>query len=166
MYTIISGTNRIGSKTKLVAIQYQALLAQKGIAAQVLDLEWLKSTEKNEEFLKIEKEILIPTTKFIIITPEYNGAFPGIFKLLVDLCDIKQVWNGKKVLLTGVASGRAGNNRGLDFLTNIFNYLKAHTFYNKIPLSQIESELTPEGTFGKEATLQTIQAQIEGFINF
>ena len=74
--------------------------------------------------------------------------------------------NNKKILLTGVSSGRAGNNRGMDNLTNIFNYLKAHTFYNKIPLSQIENELTEDGLLKNASTIQLVKKQLEDFINF
>jgi chromate reductase, NAD(P)H dehydrogenase (quinone) len=166
MITIISGTNRVGSNTRKVAVQYQELLASKGIEANLLDLEWMQSVSKTEEFLQIEKDILIPTQKFIVISPEYNGAFPGVLKLMIDLCDIRNVWNNKKIALAGVASGRAGNLRGLDNLTNIFNYLKASVYWNKIPLSSIESELTPEGKFAKEATITTVNTQLDGFLNF
>ncbi len=166
MITIISGTNRIGSNTKKVAIQYHLMLNAMGVDNKMLDLEWLISTKRDEHFTQIEAEYLIPAEKFIIISPEYNGSFPGVLKLLFDISDIKTTWYNKKICLTGVASGRAGNNRGMDNLTNIFNYLHANIYWQKIPLSQINTELNAEGELVNEATTQLIQQQLQGFIAF
>ncbi|MCX8470647.1 MAG: NAD(P)H-dependent oxidoreductase [Chitinophagaceae bacterium] len=166
MITIISGTGRPNSNTKKVANNYQAFLQELNIEANVLDLEWMHTTNRDDQFIAVEKKFLIPAEKFIIITPEYNGSIPGLFKLLIDISDIKNAWYNKKILLTGVSSGRAGNNRGMDNLTNIFNYLKAHTFYNKIPLSQIENELTEDGLLKNASTIQLVKKQLEDFINF
>jgi chromate reductase, NAD(P)H dehydrogenase (quinone) len=166
MYTIISTTNRVGSNTLKIAKNYQQYLQEMGVEAKLLDLQLLTSTHRSPEFVALEKEYLLDAQKFILILPEYNGSMPGIFKLMIDQCDIKNVWWGKKVMMTGIASGRAGNNRGMDHLTNIFNYLKVNVFYNKIPLSQIETEISGDGQFAKEATIDLVKKQIEGFLAF
>jgi chromate reductase, NAD(P)H dehydrogenase (quinone) len=166
MITIISGTNRVGSNTKKVAKLYEQVLQEMNVACNFIDLEFLKETIKTPEIIKLEQDVLIPTNKFIIITPEYNGSIPGIFKLFLDITDIRNVWWYKKICLTGVASGRAGNNRGMDNLTNIFNYLKANVYWQKLPLSQIETELTADATFAKPETLALVKTQLNGFLEF
>ena len=97
--------------------------------------------------------------------PEYNGSFPGVFKLMMDISDLSTCWNFKKVMLVGVANGRAGNLRGIDIMTNMCNYMKMHVFYNKLPISAVSSEIEND-VFIKEQTIQTIKTQIEGFIKF
>jgi chromate reductase, NAD(P)H dehydrogenase (quinone) len=166
MYTIISGTGRANSNSLKLCKVYQSMLTTMGIESKILDLQLLQTTHRNDDFIALEKEYLLDAKKFIVIIPEYNGSIPGILKLMIDMCDIKNVWWGKKVMMTGLASGRAGNNRGLDHLTNILNYLKVHTYYNKIPLSQIETELTADGALIKETTEQVIKSQIQGFLEF
>src|SRR5690606_5666896 len=96
--------------------------------------------------------------------PEYNGAFPGIMKMMIDLSDIRNIWYGKKVLMTGIATGRSGNLRGLDTFTNICNYIKLHVLPNKIPISLINNELE-NGKFHKPETVQIIREQIREFIS-
>ena len=165
MYTIISATNRIGSFSLKVAKQYQAFFAEQKVNTTLLSLEEMKSLEKDDNFLDIEKNILIPTEKFIFIMPEYNGSFPGIFKLMIDLSDIRQCWNFKKVMLVGVANGRAGNHRGLDMMTNMCHYMKMNVYHDKLPISGIMHEIQND-KFIHENTITTIQNQINGFINF
>ncbi|HZI69444.1 MAG TPA: NAD(P)H-dependent oxidoreductase, partial [Hanamia sp.] len=112
---------------------------------------------------KIENEILIPAQKFLFIIPEYNGSYPGVLKALLDNSDIKKVWNYKKALLTGVATGRAGNLRGMDHLADTLHFLKMNVFYNKLPISVIDKVMDSKGHFNEE-TLKAINHQLDEFI--
>lgn len=166
MITIISGTNRPGSKTRQVAAYYQGLLQEKGIAHQLLSLEALDAVTRNETVREIEESYLRDADKFMFIVPEYNGSFPGILKLLFDITDIKQSWHHKKALLTGIADGRAGNLRGLDHLTNVLNYLKVNVYFNKLPISKINQETDHQGNWLNTVTPLVIADQVEGFLDF
>lgn len=165
MYTIISATNRNGSNTLKVSKQYQTFFKEQGIDAKLLSLEDFNSFHRDENFNQLESEFLAPASKFIFIMPEYNGSFPGVFKLMMDISDLSVCWNFKKVMLVGVANGRAGNLRGIDIMTNMCNYMKMHVFFNKFPISSVSSEIEND-VFIKEQTIQTIKSQIEGFIKF
>src|ERR1044072_9714826 len=123
IYTIVSGTNRPGSNTEKVARHYQQVLKSKNITPNFISLEGWKYIDKTPEFVQLENEILVPSTKFIFISPEYNGSIPGVLKLMFDISDYKKTWWGKKALLTGVASGRGGDLRGLWQFNNIVQFL-------------------------------------------
>ena len=166
MITIIAGTNRSGSNTLKIANYYLQQLTAAGETAQLFDLQLLTSLSKDDNFIQLEKKYLIPIQKFIIITPEYNGTFSGILKLMIDNSDVKQAFNHKKIALTGVASGRAGNLRGLDQLTNCLHYLKAEVMPNKLPISQVHTLLNPQGVLTDDATMALIETQITQFLNY
>lgn len=165
-YTIISGTNRTGSNTFKIAQQYQAILAAKGIDANLVSLVDLDVSTRNQQIRDLETQILIPTTKFIFISPEYNGSIPGVLKSLFDSSDIQKVWWGKKALLTGVSTGRAGNLRGMEHLTGILHYLKMVVHHNKLPISVVNVLLHLDGTIKDEPTLKAISQQLDEFIAF
>lgn len=165
-YTIISGTNRHGSNTMKVALQYQKMLDARGINAVIVSLEGLDLNEKSSQLLKLEEEVLIPTDKFIIVLPEYNGSYPGSLKTIIDMTDIRKVWWGKKALLTGVSTGRAGNLRGMDHLTGALNYLKVTVHHNKLPISSVDKLLSHGGVIKDQPTLTAIEHQIEEFLAF
>ncbi|MBS1748463.1 MAG: NAD(P)H-dependent oxidoreductase [Bacteroidetes bacterium] len=166
IYTVISGTNRPGSNTIRVAKQYLRLLEEKGTVAKFLSLEDLDVNKRNDALRALEKDLLIPTTKFIFVTPEYNGSFPGVLKAMIDNTDIEKVWWGKKALLTGVSTGRAGNLRGMEHLTGVLQYLKMHVHHNKLPISVVNKLLNGENFIGDMATLKSINEQLEEFIRF
>ena len=165
MYTIISGTNRIGSHTEKVAKEYKRILAEKDIDAPIITLLNLNVLHRNSEITRIEDDVLIPTGKFIFIVPEYNGSYPGVLKALIDNSDIRKVWQFKKALLTGVATGRAGNLRGMDHLADTLHYLKMNVHYNKLPISVIDKVMDETGRLNPE-TLRVINFQLDEFIKF
>lgn len=165
MYTIISGTNRIGSHSEKVALQYQKLLQQLGIDATLFSLKNFDVMTRDEKFLKVEEEIIIPTTKFIFIIPEYNGSYPGVLKTMIDNSDIRKDWHYKKALLTGVATGRAGNLRGMDHLADTLHYLRMNVHYNKLPISVVDKVIDVNGNLNDE-TVTAINFQLSEFINF
>lgn len=166
MYTIISGTNRPDSNTLKIARQYRELLLQKGIDSHLLSLEGLNVLERNPSYITIEEDILIPTPKFIFISPEYNGSIPGVLKCMFDISDIRKVWWGKKALLTGVSIGRAGNLRGMEHLTGILHYMRVTVYHNKLPISVVNTLLSETGEVADKSTLSSIDKQLDEFIEF
>jgi NAD(P)H-dependent FMN reductase len=170
MITILSATNRPNSNTDIVAQAYSDLLTSKGEANQLLSLAAidlnsliLNAYQVNESLVAVEKKYLKDAKKIIVIAPEYNGSFPGIFKLFIDSCDIKSSWIHKKILLTGVANGRAGNLRGLDHLTGVFMYLNNHVHPNKLPISGVNG-LINEGKLNDTNTLTAIEKQLSAYL--
>jgi NAD(P)H-dependent FMN reductase len=166
MYTIISGTNRIGSNTLKVAKQYQAILKEKGIEAGLFSLEDVNVMTRDAHFEKIETEIIIPTNNFIFIAPEYNGSFPGVLKMLFDTSKSNKLWWHKKALITGISSGRAGNLRGNDHLSAVLNYLKITVHPYQLPISVIDKLLDEHGHITDENTLTVINQQLDDFISW
>jgi chromate reductase, NAD(P)H dehydrogenase (quinone) len=165
-YTIISGTNRQGSNTLKVARQYQEMLASRGLEVGLLSLEGLDLNQKGQQLQQLEQDVLIPTDKFIFVLPEYNGSYPGSLKTMIDMSDIRKVWWGKKALLTGVSTGRAGNLRGMDHLTGALNYLKVHVHHNKLPISSVDKLLNGAGEITDRATITAMEHQVEEFLAF
>jgi chromate reductase, NAD(P)H dehydrogenase (quinone) len=166
MITIISGTNRKYSNTYKIAQEYQLLLQKKGIETGIFSLEDVNVLQYDDAFEKIENEILIPTTHFIIISPEYNGSFPGVLKLLFDNSRSHEIWFYKKALLTGVATGRAGNLRGMDHLADVLNYIKITVHPNKLPISVVNSVVDKGGKITDKNTLNAINLQLDEFIKW
>jgi len=165
MITIISGTNR-DNNTKKVAREYQRFLKEKNTDSILLALDENNVFERDDAFIKMEETFLKPASKFIIIMPEYNGSYPGILKLMIDNTDIAKVWWNKKVLLTGVSTGRAGNLRGMEHLTGSLLHLKMLVHPNRLPISLIDKLLDSDDHFSNEGTINSIHSQLEEFINF
>ena len=166
MITIVSGTNRMGSNTLKVAKEYQRLLDEKGVKAGLFSLQGVNVMTRDADFAAIENNIIIPTSTFIFIVPEYNGSFPGVLKLLFDNSRSHEIWFNKQALITGNATGRAGNLRGMDHLADILNYMKITVHPNKLPISQVNKLMDSEGRFTDAIALNAINNQLDEFLNW
>lgn len=174
MITLINATNRPDNQTQLVADVYLDMLKTKGnevryLSMQDLPFEYLKlDSKKTEEekngMAELIQKYIAEADKLIVISPEYQGSFTGIFKLFLDFVR-PEYFHGKKIALVGVSKGRAGNLRGLDHLTNIFNYLQANVLAQKLPISSLQN-LLQEGKLSDGATLKAIEKQLEYFERF
>ena len=171
--TIISATNRVGSSTEKVANYYLSVLKNKGVNTELFSLKSLPETflfsdlygKRSNEFQKIIDTYLEQQTKFIFVVPEYNGSFAGILKVFLDSVSPK-IWADNKACLVGISSGRAGNLRGLEHLTNILNYLKVNVYHDKLPISRIDTLLDASGNLIDSETQKAIDLQLEGFLKF
>jgi NAD(P)H-dependent FMN reductase len=167
MITIISGSNRQDNNTRKVADEYLRILKEEyKLDARMYALDEIDVTRRNEDFITAENEILIPSQKFIIIMPEYNGSYPGILKLMIDNTDIKKAWANKKVLLTGVSTGRAGNLRGMEHLTGSLLHMKMLVHPNRLPISLVDKLMNSQYRFTDEGTIAAIRTQLNEFLNF
>lgn len=173
MITIVCTTNRPDSNTRKVAQMYQETLDSLGKPSQVLDLKevdasWIQDSNYGEnvpEFEQVAEKFVRNSEKFVFVTPEYNGGFPGYLKFFMDACDYGD-WANKKVALMGLASGRAGNVRGLDHLTGILHYLGSEVYSKKVYLSQINQSMADDGTIQNDILSKEIEAQLKGFVSF
>lgn len=179
MITIISGTNRKNSKTSIVAQHYADSIRPKTtqtvhlISLEEIQDDLLHTDMYNPEAMKdrlreLQDNAILPSDKFIFVIPEYNGSYPGIVKLFLDAISIRKYkgnFVGKKALLVGVASGRAGCLRGMDHLSGTLNHVGVTVHPNKLPLSSIES-LLDENQQLKEDVTPVINKQIEAFLEF
>lgn len=171
--TIISATNRPDSNTEKVANFYESVLKHRGMDSNILSLKNLPESvlhsdlygKRSEDFQKIIENYVEHQEKFIFIAPEYNGSFAGILKVFLDAIP-PRLWTDNKACLVGVSTGRAGNLRGMEHLTNILNYLKVNVYYNKLPISRVDTLLDTSGNITDEDTKLAIDMQVDGFLRF
>jgi chromate reductase len=171
--TIISATNRQDSNTEKIANYYFSVLKSKGVEAEVFSLKTLPGSflhtdmygKRSTEVQSIIEAHVEHQAKFIFVLPEYNGSFAGILKVFLDAIP-PRYWTDNKACLAGVSTGRAGNLRGMEHLTNILNYLKINVYHNKLPISRVDTLLDSTGGLSDMDTQKAIEIQLEGFLKF
>ena len=181
MITVISGTNRKGSRCKIFARQYFEFLRDylgeeevQFLALEDISQEWLAADmyieeRQDPELAAIQDQYILGAQAFVFISPEYNGSFPGALKLFIDGCSVREYasnFKGKKAALVGVATGRAGNLRGMSHLAGVLNYLGTITMPDQLPISSIATLLNEDREIKDEATLAVMKAHAEAFGHF
>lgn len=179
MITVISGTNRKNSKTRVIAYAYYEFfkkatdepvhfLALEDLPLDILNENMYAADGQSEALGKMQDEMIIPANKLFIVSPEYNGGVSGILKLFIDAISIREyaaTFKGKKAGLAGVASGRAGNLRGMDQLTGILNHVGMTIMPNKLPISALGT-ITDDSSITDAAALESIEKHVADFVSF
>ncbi|MCB0548062.1 MAG: NAD(P)H-dependent oxidoreductase [Phaeodactylibacter sp.] len=178
MITVISGTNRKESECLKFASLYFEMLQEstqeevKLLALEQIPHDWFHSdmyTRQSESLKRLQDEYILPASKFVFVIPEYNGGFPGAVKLFIDACTVRKYsanFKGKKAALVGIATGRAGNLRGMEHLTGVLNYLGTVVMPDKLPISRISDLKNGEGEVIHEETLKVMRAHALEFLEF
>lgn len=174
MIHIVSCTNRPGSLSKLIALQYEEILLHKGAKSTLVDL-----SEMPEDYLHAAlydragthpqfntmRAAMEAATKYAFVIPEYNGSFPGVFKAFVDGLKYPSTFKNKKAALIGVSSGIQGGALALSHTTDIFHYLGLHVLGNRVKLYKIESKME-NGKITDPGFVQLLEKQAEALIQF
>ena len=128
-----------------------------------------QNKKQSKSLRKIQEEVMIPAEKFLVISPEYNGSFPGVLKLFLDACSIHEyqsTFKGKKAGLVGIATGRAGNLRGMDHLATVFNHVGTEVMANKLPISKIEEFMDNKGKIVDKEALALMESYVDDFLKY
>lgn len=182
MITIISSTNQRGSNTARISEQIETMLkalAGSNEPMQILKLEDLPENMVHPDmygpegqsaaFASIQDQFITEPEKYLFVIPEYNGSIPGILKTFIDACSVrnyKKTFSGKKAAMVGISSGRAGNLRGMDHLTDILNFLEITVMPQKLPISRIEQLTNPSGMIDDNETLEVLTNHLRLFLQF
>jgi chromate reductase len=180
MITIISSTNRQNSEALRFAKHYQEVIQSmtdeevKLLALENIPHDWFHPQmfdkgQMTASLKSLQDEFILPARKFVFIIPEYNGGVPGSLKLFIDACSVRnyqQNFKGKKSALVGIASGRAGNLRGMDHLTGVLNHLGSIVMPNRLPISSISKLINEAGRITDPGTVKGINNQMEEFLAF
>lgn len=171
--TIISASPRPESNTRKVCAHYIKYARNNHPNISSLDLSDMdadflfhnqvmgKGNEKVDQWVN---EKIKTATHLVFVFPEYNGSFPGILKIFID--GVKpEFFKNKKVGLIGVATGRAGNLRGMDHFQMVMHHLGALVLPINLPLSSIHN-LSNENGITDQNTQNALHLHFNKLISF
>ena len=171
---IIVGTNRPNSMSRRIAEYYQRLLNQYNTPSTILDLVDLPhdftftalygNSGKNDVFNTLRNQI-DSAEKFIFITPEYNGSYPGVLKAFIDGLPYPNSFTNKKAALVGLSSNMQGAITALSHLNDIFSYLGMNTLALRVKLAQIQAHFV-DNDITNPLYKELLEIQAEQIIRF
>jgi chromate reductase len=170
---IVSGTNRAGSQTLRISKIYQKLFAAHKVDCEVLDLTELPQeifspsayATKPAGFARFNDAVLGCDGLFVV-TPEYNGSFPGALKVFIDMLTFPQAFEKRPVAFTGLAAGQWGALRSVEQLSQIFAYRNGLLFNERIFLPRVEQAVNAQGEFTVPLVRDLVLSQVKNFIEF
>jgi NAD(P)H-dependent FMN reductase len=173
MILVIAATNRPGSNTLRVARLVRTMLVESGRKADLLSLEELPRSlfdassyaEKPAAFEPIQERVLA-ADGILVVTPEYNGSFPGVMKYFVDMLRFPESLYEQPVAFIGLAAGRWGALRSVEQLEMIFQYRHAHLYGRRVLIPEINRALDDEGRLVDPDLESRLREATLGFAQF
>lgn len=173
MITILVGTNRPDANSRKVAQQLLSYYEAARIPARMLDLIDLppeifmpEAYGSKPARFKPFADAVLSSSGLHVVTPEYNGGFPGVLKYFIDMLPFPESFEGRPVAFTGVAAGMFGALRPVEQLQQIFSYRNAHIFPGRVFLMQIHDSLDDAGKINDAKLEERLKEQVKGFAGF
>jgi NAD(P)H-dependent FMN reductase len=170
---VISGTNRPNANAlriaKIVEQHYIALKTPVELYSLAdLPPEIFNPSSyatKPASFVPVQDKI-VASRGLHVVTPEYNGSFPGVLKYFIDMLKFPDSFEHKPVAFTGEAAGIWGAIRPIEQLQQIFGYRNAHCFPDRVFIPGINGKLDAEGKLTDAAIADRLAKQAAGFVAF
>jgi chromate reductase len=173
MIVQLIATNRDGSNTAKVAAHVAEIYAAKGSPLQVIDLHKLPPeifatssyATKPASFAPFQ-DALTQAEGVVVVTPEYNGGFPGVFKYFIDMLKFPETFAGKPFAFVGLSAGAGGAVRPVEQFSTLVIYLKGILYPGTVNIPGIHGHLDEKGRIKTAEMVERIEKQAEGFIKF
>ncbi|MBM3875637.1 MAG: NAD(P)H-dependent oxidoreductase [Verrucomicrobia bacterium] len=173
MILLLSGTNRPGSNTRHIVRHLESSYAALRAPCHVLDLAQLPPEIFAASSYAVKPDSFAPFADAVlrsaglhVVTPEYNGSFPGVLKYFIDMLKFPESFERRPVCFTGVSAGMFGALRPVEQLQQIFGYRNAITFPERVFLPGIGSLLDDHGALRDPELAGRLQRQAAGFVEF
>jgi len=173
MLTILLGTNRPGSYTRRVVRHVDATYRDLGHTPTVIDLIELPpemflpaAYETKPAALAPFIDSVLRATGLVVVTPEYNGGFPGVLKYFIDMLPFPQSLRGRPVCFVGLGAGEWGALRPVEQLQAIFGYRYALIYPERVFIRNCEDAIAEDGRFLDPTLKPRLRRQAEGFLRF
>lgn len=170
---VISGTNRPDANAMKIARILAGHYRDANIKTDLLSLTDLPPeifngsayASKPPAMLAIQQRVL-DAAGLHVVTPEYNGSFPGVLKYFIDMLKFPESFDRKPVAFVGEAMGTWGGLRSVEQLQHIFGYRNAHIFPERVFIPGIGKQLDANGKLIDPALDERLKKQCIGFAQF
>jgi NAD(P)H-dependent FMN reductase len=170
---IISGTNRPNSNALKVARVVERHYQAAHVPAELLSLEDLPAeaflpgaySVKPPAMVALQNRVL-GAAGLHVVTPEYNGTFPGVLKYFIDLLKFPESFEHKPVAYIGESSGVWGALRSVEQLQMVFGYRHAHSYPVRVFISNVHKAFDADGNLSDPALDARLAEQVRGFAQY
>ena len=170
---IISGTNRPNSSALKVSRVLERHYAAANVPADLLNLEDLPCELFQGSVYKVKPPAMVELQDRVIaaaglhvVTPEYNGSFPGVLKYFIDLLKYPDSFEHKPIAYVGEASGTWGGLRAVEQLQMVFGYRHAHSYPVRVFIPGVQKLFDVAGTLTDPAIDGRLAEQTRGFAKY
>jgi chromate reductase, NAD(P)H dehydrogenase (quinone) len=173
MIVLISGTNRPGAMTLKVARRAEAVLKAAGAEVFFINLQDMPAGCFLPEAYKVKPAAFMPWQEavwkaqgILSVLPEYNGSYPGVWKLFIDMLKFPESLVNVPAAFIGLALGEWGGLRAVEQAEMVFQYRNAHLFGRRVFIRNTKEALDADGAIKDAALADRFETQLKEFVEF
>src|SRR5687767_4445067 len=151
---VISGTNRPGANALKIANLLLAHYKSTDLHAELYSLADLPTeifapssyATKPQAFQVIQDQV-VAARGLHVVTPEYNGSFPGVLKYFIDMLTFPERFEHKPVAYVGESAGGRGGLRAVEQVQAVFGYGHADEYPVRVLSADVHQAVAAGGSW-------------------
>ena len=169
---VVCGTNRAGALSRLLAQEAAESYRERGHDVDLLDMNELPAEildanayKEKADNLQTIVDRFLACDGAVFVVPEYNGSYPGILKLFVDMLPYPEGFDSRPCAFIGLAAGEFKSLRAVEHFQQVAGYRNAHMFPRRLFIGQSFQQFA-DGKLADEELSKRLHQQTDGFLSF
>lgn len=169
---VVCGTNRAGALSRALAEEVAQTYREREASVDVLDMielpvEILQPSAYQDPSPQVRSlvERFLAADGVVFVVPEYNGSFPGVLKLFVDMLPYPQGFDGRPCAFIGISAGQFMSLRAVEHFQQVAAYRNAHLFPRRLFIGDSFRQFI-DGKLSNDDLGKRLREQATGFIKF
>ena len=169
---VVCGTNREGALSRTLATEVAQSYRQLGHEVDELDMaelppEALAATAYKQKPPTIQSLIdrFLASDGAVFVIPEYNGSYPGVLKLFVDMLPFPEGFDARPCAFIGLAAGQFKGLRAVEHFQQVAGYRNAHLLPRRLFIGDSYNAFI-DGKLADDELSQRLRDQASEFAAF
>lgn len=170
---IISGTDRPNANALRVSRYLKRQYEREGANVEILDLKDFPLSEvvggpygkKNKPVSDFLRPIM-KADALVIVTPEYNGGYPGILKLMIDYLPFPEAFEKLPICFVGESAGAFGALRAVEQLQLVVGYRNAYLFPERVFINRVKENFDEQEGIKDDFQQNLLLNQVTNFLEY
>ena len=169
---VVCGTNREGALSRLLATEVAESYKQRDHEVDLLDMkelppQILAGTAYKEPDAAVTAlvERFLKADGVVFVVPEYNGSYPGVLKLFVDMLPYPEGFDSRPCAFIGLAAGQFKGLRAVEHFQQVAGYRNAHIFPRRLFIGDSYKQFV-DGKLADDELTSRLKEQAEKFVEF
>lgn len=169
---VVCGTNREGSLSRMLAAEVAETYRELNADVDLLDMKELPASILDGNVYKEQPaevkglvDRFLASDGAVFVVPEYNGSFPGVLKLFIDMLPYPEGFDRRPCAFLGLAAGQFQGLRAVEHLQGVAGYRNAHMFPRRIFIGDSYKQFI-DGKLSDDKLTARLRQQTAGFLEF